>query len=247
MSTTACSSLQDPFIYANPSISLPRRLRARTPTHTPLIMPPHPQPLLRPQLQLPLQLGTRLLPMDEIAEPSSDTPFPTVETTTCFSEIGDRGELAVDGARSIPAAVEGVAGLLGRVFVFEARVDVADEVCCGVSYFRGKIGRFQLTVIVVIADYDLLRLAVLAHLAPKVLVERVKMVLQLAGVHLVFGIVGGVLVEVGEEDGLRVGGFDMFPRTAIAVAAGTDFVVEGAVDLWGYISFGAGELGDGVC
>ena len=36
------------------------------------------------------------------------------------------------------------------------------------------------------------------------------MVLELAGVHLGLGVVGGVLVEVGEENGLRVGGFDMF-------------------------------------
>lgn len=55
------------------------------------------------------------------------------------------------------------------------------------------------------------------------------MVLQLTGVHLVFGIVGRVLVEVWEEDGLRVGGFDVFARAAVAVAAGADFVVEGAV------------------
>lgn len=57
------------------------------------------------------------------------------------------------------------------------------------------------------------------------------MVLQLAGIHLVLRIVGWVLVEVGEEDCLRVGGFDVFARAAVAVAAGADFVVEGAVDL----------------
>lgn len=73
------------------------------------------------------------------------------------------------------------------------------------------------------------------------------MVLQLTGVHLVFGVVGRVLVEVREEDGLRVGGFDMFPRTTVAVAAGTDFVVKRAVDLGDYVSFGAWKLGDGIC
>jgi hypothetical protein len=30
---------------------------------------------------------------------------------------------------------------------------------------------------------------------------------------------------------LGVGGFDMFARTAVPMAAGTDFIVEGAVDL----------------
>lgn len=56
------------------------------------------------------------------------------------------------------------------------------------------------------------------------------MVLQLARVHLVFGVVGRVLVEVWEEDGLRVGGFDVLATAAVAVSAGADFVVEGAVD-----------------
>ena len=60
----------------------------------------------------------------------------------------------------------------------------------------------KLTVIVVIANYNLLRFAVLAHLAPKVLVESIEVVLQLAWIHLVLRIVRRVLVKVGEEDGL---------------------------------------------
>ena len=55
------------------------------------------------------------------------------------------------------------------------------------------------------------------------------MILQLTRVHLVFWVVGRVLVEVGEEDGLAVGGLDVFARAAVAVAAGADFVVETAV------------------
>lgn len=49
-------------------------------------------------------------------------------------------------------------------------------------------------VVVVVADDQLLELAVLAHLAPDVLVEGVKVVLQLRGVHAVFGVEGWVLV-----------------------------------------------------
>lgn len=60
----------------------------------------------------------------------------------------------------------------------------------------------ELTIIVVVAYNDLLRLAILAHFAPKVLVEGVEMVLQLRGVHLVFGVIGRVLIEVGKQDGL---------------------------------------------
>ena len=50
------------------------------------------------------------------------------------------------------------------------------------------------------------------------------MVLELGGVHAVLGIVGGVLVEVGHEDGLAVGGLDVFPGAAVAMAAGADFL-----------------------
>ena len=68
----------------------------------------------------------------------------------------------------------------------------------GVGFWRGR------TIIVVVADHYLLDLAVFAHLAPEVFVEGVEVVLQLRCVHLVLGIVGWILVEVGEEDGLRV-------------------------------------------
>jgi len=60
-------------------------------------------------------------------------------------------------------------------------------------------------IIVIITNNNLLNFAKLAHLAPKVLVECIEMVLQLAGIHLDLGIVGGVLVEVGEEDRLAIG------------------------------------------
>ena len=66
--------------------------------------------------------------MYEVAESSSDASLTTVQSTTGFSEVGDRGELAVDRACRIPPGVEGVAGLLSGVFVFEAGVDVTNEV-----------------------------------------------------------------------------------------------------------------------
>ena len=81
----------------------PRRLRARTPRHAPLIPPPLLQPLLRPQLQLPLQLRTRFFPMNKIAEAAAHAPFAAVEPAARFAEVGDGGELAVDGARGVPA------------------------------------------------------------------------------------------------------------------------------------------------
>lgn len=191
--------------------------------------------------------------MDEIAEAAPHAPFPAVEPAAGLAEIGHGGELAVDGAGGVPARVERVAGLLRRVLVFEARVDVADEIC---SYTqtpsaiaihsntqntqstnnRGRregseTSHAKLTIIIIVTDDHLLHLSVLAHLAPKVLVESVEVVLQLARVHLVLGVVRRVLVQVRQQDRLRVGGLDVLARAAIAVAAGADFVVEGAVDL----------------
>lgn len=57
----------------------------------------------------------------------------------------------------------------------------------------GGLG-IERTIIIIIANDHLLHLAVPAHLAPKILVEGVEMVLQLAGVHLIFWVVGWVLV-----------------------------------------------------
>lgn len=64
--------------------------------------------------------------MDKIAEPAANAAFAAIEPAASFAKIGDGGEFAVDGAGGVPARVEGVAGLLGGIFVFEAGVDVAD-------------------------------------------------------------------------------------------------------------------------
>lgn len=108
------------------SISLPRRLRARTPAHTALIPTAGAQPLLGAELELALQLGAGFLAVDEVAKPAAHAAFAAVEPAAGFAEVGHGRELAVDGAGGVPAAVEGVAGGLGGVFVFEAGVDVAD-------------------------------------------------------------------------------------------------------------------------
>lgn len=84
-------------------------------------------------------------------------------------------------------------------------------------------------IVVVITHNHLLDFAVLAHLAPEVLVESIEVVLKLRGRHFVAGSVGWVLVEVGQEDGLAVGGLHVFSTAAVAVAAGADFVVETAI------------------
>ena len=109
---------------------------------------------------------------------------------------------------------------------------------------RGEAGKRR-TIIIIITHNHLLRLAIFTHLAPKVLVESIKVVLELGWVHVCFGIVGGVLVEVGEEDGLAVGGLDVFAGAAVAVATGADFVVETAVYFVLFCAEDGGEVAGG--
>lgn len=174
-------------------IPLPCRLWARASAGTLIVLCCLLEPLLGAQRQVPVQLIAWVLAVDEIAEPAPHTALTTVKTTTGFPEVRHGTQLAVDGARSVPAAIEVVAGLLRRLLVLEARVDVANQV-----------------VIVVVAHDELFELAVLAALAPNVFVKGVKVILQLAGVHTVLGVEGWVLVQVGHEDRLRVGGLDVF-------------------------------------
>ena len=66
--------------------------------------------------------------MDEIAEPAPHAAFPAVEPTARFPEVGDGGELAVDRAGGVPAAIERVAGLLRRILVLETGIDIAYQI-----------------------------------------------------------------------------------------------------------------------
>ena len=97
------------------------------------------------------------------------------------------------------------------------------------QYHYGK--RRQLTIIIVITNNHLLHLPKLTHLAPKILIERVKVHLQLFRIQLRLWVVCRVLVQVWKENGLRVGRLDVLARASVSVAAGADLVVERAVDL----------------
>lgn len=89
-------------------------------------------------------------------------------------------------------------------------------------------------IVIIITNYYLLNLAELAHLAPKVLIERIKVVLQLARIHLDLRIISWVLVEVGKQDRLAVGGLDVLARAAVSMSASPNFVVEGTVYFVGF-------------
>lgn len=106
----------------------PSRLRRGTPARTPRIPSALLQPLPRRHIQLPLQLRTRFLSMNKVAEPATNTTLAAIQPATRFAEIGNGGKLAVYRAAGVPTRVEGVTGGLGVFFVFEAHVDVADEI-----------------------------------------------------------------------------------------------------------------------
>jgi len=131
--------------------------------------------------------------MNEIAETAPNATLPTIQSTTRLAEIRNGRELAVDRPCGVPAGIQRIASFLRRVFVFESCVDIADEM-----------------IIIIITNDNLFNFPKLAHLAPEVLVESVEVVLQLAGVHLDLRVVGGVLVQVGEQNRLAVGGLDVF-------------------------------------
>lgn len=191
-----------------------RGLGARAPRHALGVAAAHLEPLLGGEHELAVELGRGVLAVDEVAEAAADAALARVEAAAGLAEVGDGAELAVDGAAGVPAAVELVAGGLGRVLVLEAGVDVADEVVVGV-----------------VADDELLELAVAAELAPEVLVEGVEVVHALLRGKARFWVVRRVLVHGGQQDRLRIRRLHVLARAPVAVPARTDLVVEGAVDL----------------
>lgn len=92
------------------------------------------------------------------------------------------------------------------------------------SLLREGKDREMLTIVVIVANDELLELTVLAQFTPDILVKGIKVVLQLRRVHAVLGVVRWVLVQVRHQDRLTIRGFDMFAGAAIAVAAGTNFL-----------------------
>ena len=163
--------------------------------------------------------------MNEIAKPTPHAAFCRVQPTTRLPKIRHRTQFTVNRPGSIPPRIERIARRLCTFLILEPRIHVPDQM-----------------VVIVIAYDHLLHLAVLAHLAPEVLVEGVEVVLELRGREAGLVVVCGVLVEVREQDGLRVGGLDVFARAAVAVAAGADLVVEAAVDLVLFRAEDGGEV-----
>ena len=120
-----------------------------------------------------LQLSRGPLHVDEVAERASRALVHVVLPALGVAEVRYGGVLCLDGAAVVDPAVHGHEGPLGAGLVDVLYVDVADHVGAEV-----------------VADHDVLDLAVLAQLGEDVLVELVKVLLDGRGVdprHLLRG------------------------------------------------------------
>lgn len=67
--------------------------------------------------------------MNEVAEAAAHTALAAIQATASLAEIRHGREFAVYGAAGVPATIECIAGFLRVLFVLEAHVHVADEIC----------------------------------------------------------------------------------------------------------------------
>lgn len=100
-------SQNSPINCAYPSLlkSPSGGLRRGRPGHAPLVPAAHLEPLLGAEREVPIELVAGVLAVDEVAEAATDAAFARVEAAAGFAEVGDGAELAVYGARGVPAAV----------------------------------------------------------------------------------------------------------------------------------------------
>ena len=97
-----------------------------------------------------------------------------------------------------------------RIFlVLESRIYIANQV---VSY--------------IVADDNCLDFSILGVLAEHVLVERIKVRLDLGLGKLIVRIVRWILIKIWTKYSLRVRWFDVLPRAPVAVSTCPDFEVE---------------------
>uniref|UniRef100_A0A8R7QDS9 Uncharacterized protein n=1 Tax=Triticum urartu TaxID=4572 RepID=A0A8R7QDS9_TRIUA len=187
---------------------------ARAPA-APAVAPPGP-------MQVPIQplpeVPANLLDMHEVAVPSTVAVVLLELPAGGLPEVGDGRELSNDGAARVEPPLQRLERLGGLVLLPELHVDVADEV----------VGE-------VVADVQVLDLAVLAELVEDVLVEVLEVALDLDGVDGVAlrvharGDHVGALVHVAEQQRGRDGRLVVQAGAAVAVPARADLEVERAV------------------
>jgi hypothetical protein len=111
-----------------------------------------------------------------------------------FTEICNGREFSPKWPSCIEAVVQTLDGISSILLILESGIDISDKMVANV-----------------IADMHFLDLAVFRQLNKEILIDVVKVLLDLWFGEGAVGVVGGVVVDVGDEDSLREVGLDVFP------------------------------------
>lgn len=175
-------------------------------------------PLVPPKQSFPQILGDRPQ-MHEVAVATAGAGVLLVLPAGGFTEVGDRGELAIDGPPGVKAALQAGHSPGCCIFVPELGIDRADHM----------VGQ-------VVTDVQILDLAMLGKLFEDILIELFEMLLALARINGHGQAVGpgrgverGILVHVLHQQCWTDGGSVMQAGAAITMSASPNLEVEGAV------------------
>jgi len=150
--------------------------------------------------------------MHEVAEPPSVAFSVFVLSAACLTEIRDRGKFCIQRSTGIPPVVQIFDGGLCFRFPFETGINVSNKMIANV-----------------ITHVEFEKVPKLRQLTVQVLVYRIETLLKLLGGQTADRIVSRVVVNVGKQDGLREGRFDVLSRAPIAVPAGSNLIVKRTV------------------
>lgn len=137
-----------------------------------------------------------------------------VLSTARLAEIRDGREFRKYGPSRIPPLVELLDGPSSCILLLEAHIYIADEVIANI----------------VANDHFLDGTVAGGEFEEHVLVEEVKVLLQLGRCQDAVGVMGRIQINVRDEQGDGIVGLDMLAATLVAVTTGPYFVVKGAVD-----------------
>lgn len=169
--------------------------------------------------KLPPEFPANHFYMHEITITSTIAVVLFILAAGSLPEISDRGEIDNNRAARVKSALEGLQSGSGVILLFKLNINISDHV----------IGE-------VIADIEVLDLTELAELLKNILVEILKVFLDLKGIErlaLGFDARGDhvwTVVHVGEEESGRNGRSGVEARATVTVTASTNFEVERTID-----------------
>lgn len=144
---------------------------------------------------------------------TKDSLVRTAKLKRTFTEICDGREFSPEWPSCIETVVQTLHSVSSILLILESGINISNKMVANV-----------------IADVHFLNLAVFRQLNKEIFIDVVKVLLDLWFGKGAVGVVRGVVVDVGDEDGLREVGLDVFPWASVAVSAGSDFEIERTVD-----------------